>query len=117
VSVHLVAENRGKTIRGFKSIRYRVFTMTGEEVPELYPSKDGTSRLALRGPRVDEKTKEDYIFSVERGIRQVFPFTTLVAAETKYVSVKVDVENAEWGGGGSPWLGEERFFPVRLEPL
>ncbi|CDX14407.1 hypothetical protein MPLDJ20_100077 [Mesorhizobium plurifarium] len=115
VNVHLVAENRGKTIRGFNSIRFRVFTMTGDEVPGFYGSKDGMSRLALNGPRVDERTHEGYIFSVEPGIRQIFPFTTLVAADTKYVSVKIDVQNAEWGGGGASWLGEERFFPVQVE--
>ncbi|RWG00451.1 hypothetical protein [Mesorhizobium sp.] len=115
VNVHLVAENRGKTIRGFNSIRFRVFTMTDDEVPGFFGSKDGMSRLALNGPRVDEKTREGYIFSVEPGVRQIFPFTTLIAADTKYVSVKIDVQNADWGGGGSLWLGEERFFPVRLE--
>ncbi|WP_190234337.1 hypothetical protein, partial [Mesorhizobium sp. M4A.F.Ca.ET.050.02.1.1] len=116
VNVHLIAENKGKTIRGFNSIRFRVFTMTDDKLPGFYRAKDGMSRLALNGPRVEEKTKEGYIFSVEPGIRQIFPFSTLIAADTKYVSVKIDVQNAEWGGGGASWLGEERFFPVQLEP-
>lgn len=112
--IRVIAENKGQTIRLFHGMNVRVFALLEGDEPELYRSKDGMQRLALRGDRVDAAT-DNYDFSIEPGIRQVFPLTTLIDERSIYVSVKVDV----WTGGGedpgSTWLGEERFFPVRLE--
>jgi hypothetical protein len=114
VDIHLTVENKGQTIRGFKKIKFRVFAMKAGREPSLFQCRDGAKRLALQDACVTEEI--NYTFSVEPGIRQIFPLTTLIDSDMRYVIVKVDVETEQWGDAGSPWLGEERFFPVTLEP-
>ncbi|MBW6526575.1 hypothetical protein KZ813_06955 [Sphingomonas sp. RHCKR7] len=112
VDLRLIAENRGATIRKLEDVRYRIYTMTGEQALQLYDCKDGISRLALNGPRINETSKWD--FSVEPGIRQVFPLTTFMDEDVRFVLVKVDVYDKSGEHPGSDWQGEERFFPVVL---
>lgn len=113
VDLQLIAENKGQTIRGFKSIKFDIFGMKVGEQPTLYLSRDGANRLQFNGMRRTEEI--NYVFSVEPGIRQVFPLTTIIDADIKYIIVKVEVEAAQWGDNGSSWFGERRFFPVVLE--
>ena len=113
VDLQLIAENKGQTIRGFTSIKFDIYGMRTGEQPTLYPSRDGANRLRFQDQRISEETK--YVFSIEPGIRQVFPLITLIDADIKYVIVKIELKAAQWGQAGSPWYGEQRFFPVNCE--
>lgn len=113
VDLQLIAENKGQTIRGFERIKFDIFGARAGAQPTLFRSRDGARRLRFTDERISERI--NYVFSVEPGIRQVFPLTTIIDADIKYIIVKVEVEAAKWGDTGSPWFGEQRFFPVVLE--
>ncbi|QAY78149.1 hypothetical protein [Sphingosinicella sp. BN140058] len=110
--IRLIGENKGRTIRGIKKMTYRVAAFLEGEEPELYEARDGLRRLAIRGERQKWSTHGHFTYSIEPGIRQIFPLTTLVDARAIYVSVKVELETHDYGEVGATWQSEERFFPV-----